>query len=76
MYFTYEQPKIDLSDEKERKRIVDEAYANGVEAAKSGKVADYIPELAKANPDDFGICIKTRAGETIAIGETQKRFSI
>ena len=25
--------------------------------AKQGKLADYIPELAKANPDDFGICI-------------------
>ena len=31
-------------------------------ALDDGRVADYIPELAKALPDWFGICIATRDG--------------
>ena len=30
-----------------------------------GKVADYIPELGKANPVHFGLCIKTEDGRHI-----------
>ena len=29
-----------------------------------GKQADYIPALAKINPDQFGMCIHTIQGET------------
>src|SRR6266404_1551779 len=32
-------------------------------AAREGTVATYIPELAKANPDWFGICLVTAGGE-------------
>ena len=44
--------------------------------AKSGKQADYIPELAKVNPDQFGMCIHTIYGETAAIEQADTRFSI
>ncbi|HSQ80424.1 MAG TPA: glutaminase A [Casimicrobiaceae bacterium] len=42
----------------------------------SGKVADYIPELAHANPDWFGICIATRDGIVYEVGDTQQPFTI
>ena len=33
-----------------------------------GKQADYIPALAKINPDQFGMCIHTIQGETFMHG--------
>ena len=44
--------------------------------AKEGKQADYIPELAKVNPDQFGMCIHTIYGEIAAIEQSDTRFSI
>ena len=44
--------------------------------AKEGKQADYIPELAKVNPDQFGMCIHTIYGETASIEQADTRFSI
>ncbi len=41
-----------------------------------GKVADYIPELAKANPNWFGICIVTTDGQIFEIGDSDKLFTI
>ena len=41
-----------------------------------GRVADYIPELAKACPDDFGIVIATSGGRIYEIGDTRKEFTI
>lgn len=43
---------------------------------KEGQVADYIPELAKANPDHFGICIATRDGQLYEVGNTRQKFTI
>ncbi len=42
----------------------------------SGEVADYIPELARANPAGFGICIATRDGIVYEVGDTQQPFTI
>ncbi len=41
-----------------------------------GKVADYIPELAKANPDWFGISIVTVDGDVYEVGDCQQNFTI
>ncbi len=41
-----------------------------------GAVADYIPELAKADPNWFGICIATRDGHVYEIGDTRQAFTI
>lgn len=76
MYFTYERPEFDYNDPNEIRRIIKEAYENGKEHTAHGKVADYIPELAKADGSDFGICVKNMSGEIIAFGETEKRFSV
>lgn len=41
-----------------------------------GKVADYIPELAKADPSWFGICIATRDGHVYEVGDSRRHFTI
>jgi glutaminase len=41
-----------------------------------GKVADYIPELAKTNPDWFSICVATVDGQVFEVGDSQQLFTI
>jgi glutaminase len=41
-----------------------------------GTPASYIPELAKVNPDQYGLCLHTLNGEKYSIGDSQQRFSI
>jgi glutaminase len=41
-----------------------------------GKVADYIPELATANPSHFGIALVTTDGTTYAVGDCTQEFTI
>lgn len=42
----------------------------------SGAVASYIPELLKANPDWFGICVVTADGQVYEIGDFDRQFTI
>jgi glutaminase len=41
-----------------------------------GTVANYIPELALANPDWFGICVATTDGQVFEVGDCDKLFTI
>jgi glutaminase len=41
-----------------------------------GKVASYIPELAKVSPHQFGMAVVTIGGEVHAIGDARTPFSI
>lgn len=41
-----------------------------------GDVATYIPELARANPDWFGICLATANGSVYEVGDTGQEFTI
>lgn len=41
-----------------------------------GRVADYIPALARINPNKFGATIVTVGGETYNYGDAQETFSI
>lgn len=43
---------------------------------KEGQVATYIPELAKANPDWFGICLATTGGHVYEVGDSRQSFTI
>jgi glutaminase len=43
---------------------------------RDGRVADYIPELAKANPDHFAISVVTVGGEQFNVGDSSVRFTI
>ncbi len=41
-----------------------------------GKAASYIPELAQANPDWFGICVITPDGQVFEVGDCDQLFTI
>ncbi len=41
-----------------------------------GEVATYIPELAKANPDNFGIAVATDQGRVFEAGDVGQPFTI
>src|SRR5260221_3748863 len=41
-----------------------------------GKVATYIPELAKANPNWFGICLATAGSSAYEGGDSRQPFTI
>lgn len=41
-----------------------------------GQVATYIPELGKANPADFAICLATADGQIFRAGNYQQEFTI
>ncbi|MBF2000610.1 MAG: glutaminase A [Synechococcales cyanobacterium M58_A2018_015] len=41
-----------------------------------GKVADYIPELALAKPEWFGICVVTQDGHVFEVGDCDQLFTI
>src|ERR1700687_3716952 len=41
-----------------------------------GDVATYIPELAKANPERFGICLVTVDGRIVRVGDWEDEFTI
>ncbi|TVQ59705.1 MAG: glutaminase A [Phycisphaerales bacterium] len=43
---------------------------------REGDVATYIPELAKANPDWFAICVVTADGQIYEIGDADRQFTI
>lgn len=43
--------------------------------SKSGKVADYIPELAKVDPDKFGMHLTCLEGESFSMGNADEKFS-
>lgn len=57
-------------------QILENIYREIQPYAKDGKQADYIPELAKVNPDQFGMCIHTIYGEIYSIEQADTRFSI
>ena len=43
---------------------------------RSGAVADYIPPLALADPDHFGIAVTTTEGHSYEVGDSRERFTI
>ncbi len=49
---------------------------NNVKNNKDGNVASYIPQLAKVDPDLFGISIQTLDGKVFNIGNTDNKFCI
>ncbi len=42
----------------------------------AGVVADYIPELGKADPGWFGICLVTAGGHVYEVGDSDRAFTI
>jgi glutaminase len=42
----------------------------------AGQVATYIPELSKADPEDFGVCLVTVDGDVVGAGDYDRPFTI
>jgi len=53
-----------------------ESLHRNYQALRDGTVATYIPELAKADPDWFGISVVTADGYAYAVGECDRAFTI
>ena len=43
---------------------------------KEGRVATYIPELAKADTSEFAICIVPNEGEAVFVGDYKREFTV
>lgn len=54
---------------------LDEAYARGRAETGQGSVATYIPELATADPERFGLAVATIDGETFTRGDAEVPFT-
>lgn len=55
---------------------MEDIYQEILPFASKGKQADYIPALAKVNPDQFGMCLETVSGEVYPFRQADTRFSI
>jgi len=53
-----------------------EALHAEIAGLQDGQVASYIPELTKANPDWFGICLVTVDGIAYGVGDNAQPFTI
>ena len=56
--------------------ILDKIYSEVLPYSQEGKQADYIPALAKINPDQFGMCLETVSGDIYSCQQADTRFSI
>src|SRR5438874_6014236 len=52
------------------------ALHENLRAFDHGAVATYIPQLAQADPDGFGICIVTTDGYAYAVGDSDVSFTM
>lgn len=68
--------QINRNEIMDYQQILENIYQSIQPYAKEGKQADYIPALAKVNPDQFGMCIHTIYGEIYSIEQADTRFSI
>ena len=57
-------------------KIIEDVYQEILPYSQKGKQADYIPALAKVNPDQFGMCLHTVTGEEYPFMQADERFSI
>ena len=55
--------------------LIDELYERHLPHI-SGEVATYIPELSKADPEAFGVCLVTADGRTFEAGDCDRPFTI
>ena len=58
------------------KSIIEDIYQEILPFADKGRQADYIPALAKVDPDQFGMCLHTVDGEEYPFMSADVRFSI
>lgn len=56
--------------------ILQEVYTESQAYASEGNIADYIPELSKANPNQFGIFLQAKNDQHFELGDSLEQFSI
>ena len=56
--------------------ILSDIVAEAAASPDKGHVATYIPELAKIDPDQFGIAVATADGRLFSAGAAEVPFSI
>jgi glutaminase len=59
----------------ELQALVDDVYQKHA-GLNEGAVATYIPELSKADPDSFGVCVVTADGQVVEAGDCDRPFTI
>ena len=57
-------------------KILYDIYQEIIPYKAEGRQADYIPALAKVDPDQFGMCLETVSGEVYPFMQADTRFSI
>jgi glutaminase len=62
-------------DKHELQDAIEDLYVK-YQSLASGEVATYIPELGKANPDDFAVSLVTTNGRAYDVGDTDRAFTI
>lgn len=74
---TYAQAKIETSQQFSiTKNALTKILENNKKYSSQGKVADYIPELGKANPNEIAISIVEANGNIISAGDINQKFTI
>ena len=58
------------------KALLDRILDKNRQSFKEGKVADYIPELGKANASSIALSVVNSDGTIVSIGDVQQRFTI
>ncbi|MEY9842999.1 glutaminase [Streptacidiphilus sp. BW17] len=56
--------------------LLDAALAAARRTRGTGHVADYIPALARVDPDAFGMAVATVEGDVLGVGDWEQPFSI
>jgi len=64
-----------MNDLSELKRFIEHLHAK-YRNDTSGEVATYIPELGKADPNRFGICVMSVEGQVESVGDVETEFTI
>jgi glutaminase len=65
----------DARDTHEIQQLI-EALHRTYQPLTDGEVATYIPELSQVNPEHFGICLATAAGQVFMTGDCEVPFTI
>ena len=65
-----------MRDPELMKKVMKKAVSLGKKEIENGRVADYIPELAKARKDALGLCIVEADGAVHKVGDTNIPFSL
>ncbi|CAG5080076.1 Oidioi.mRNA.OKI2018_I69.PAR.g9465.t1.cds [Oikopleura dioica] len=67
--------KLIIPSFKEFKKLVEEVFED-VRDCKDGKAADYIPQLARVDPDLWGLSVCTVDGQRFNLGDFEKIYTI